>query len=490
MTGQTISAPVIQRRARLPSSDPLRRFVSPVAAHPWIAAGVVLIAASVAFVVVTGMRPEYDAYGWLVWGRQAAHLSLDTNSAPSWKPLTFLFTFPYALAGRGALWLWMVTATAAAFAGILFAARIAYTLTGRYSERRYARIAAAALAGFGVFGLGDYWHYVLISASDPMVVALCLGAIDFHLSGRQRAAWVALVLASLGRPEVWPLAVFYGVGAWRAVPSMRKLIAAGVGVIPALWFGVAALTSPSWSIAADVATDSTVGAPHYGASGVIHGFWGLYELPLKLAVLLALVLAVSRRDRTWLLIAGAALVWVGVEIGFALHGWTGAARFMFEPAAVLVVLAGAAVGRLLALAPRRLSLLRWAAAAAVLALVVALIPPTRTRVQLARNEIGLLAHGWTRQIDRLHAVIAKDGGATRILGCGQAVTEVAFQSILAWEIGENVADIGWDPQTWIAKGKPIVLFVPYGAGWQIRPIHIPVSKRASCSRLTRDTASS
>ena len=131
-----------------------------------------MTSAAVTFVVTTGIRPEFDTYGWLVWGRQALHLDLNTNSAPSWKPLTFLFTFPYAFAGRGGLWLWMVTAVAAAFAAIVLASAVAYTLTGRYTERRYARLAAATFAGFGVLALGDYWHYILIAASDPMVVAL------------------------------------------------------------------------------------------------------------------------------------------------------------------------------------------------------------------------------------------------------------------------------------------------------------------------------
>ena len=53
------------------------------------------------------MEPGYDAYGWLVWGRQTLHWNLDTNGAPSWKPLTFLFALPYAPFGapsRGCGW--------------------------------------------------------------------------------------------------------------------------------------------------------------------------------------------------------------------------------------------------------------------------------------------------------------------------------------------------------------------------------------------------
>ncbi len=72
-------------------------------------AAFVIIGAAIAFVGLTNARPSYDAFGWLVWGRQALHWNLDTNGAPSWKPLPFLFTFPYALAGHGQMWLWMVT---------------------------------------------------------------------------------------------------------------------------------------------------------------------------------------------------------------------------------------------------------------------------------------------------------------------------------------------------------------------------------------------
>jgi hypothetical protein len=268
---------------------------------------------------------------------------------------------------------------------------------------------------------------------------------------------------------------------------MRLPIAAGVVVIPALWFGVAALTSPSWSIAADIATESTVGVPRHGPAGVLKGFWHLYDLPMKVAVALGLVLAVVRRDRASLLLAGAALSWVLVELIFALQGWTGAARYTFEPAAVLVVLGGAAIGQVVGAGPPRVWPLRLAALAAILsAVAVALISATETRVRLAGNEISFLAHSWTRQIDRLHAVIANEGGAKRILACGQPVTEVAFQPILAWQLGQNVADVGWDPRRWIAEGKPIVLFEPQGEGWKVQPINTSAERSVRCANLTRE----
>src|ERR1700683_5315977 len=72
----------------------------------WSAAAVGVIVAAVVWVVLTRMRPTDDAYGWLVGGRQVLHWNLNTDGAPSWKPLMLLFTLPYALAGANPqMWL-------------------------------------------------------------------------------------------------------------------------------------------------------------------------------------------------------------------------------------------------------------------------------------------------------------------------------------------------------------------------------------------------
>lgn len=429
-----------------------------------------LILLSIGFVVAVRVRPAYDAYGWLVWGWQGAHLNLDTNAAPSWKPLTFLFTFPYALVvGRAALWLWMVTAAAAGFAAPVFAARIAYRLTAAPPGRRYAAVAAALFAGAGVLGLLGYWHFILISTADPMIVALSLAAIDCALSRRPGWAWLAIVLVCLGRPEGLPAGLVYAVWAWRRVPSIRWALTAGLAAIPALWFGIPALTSRSWLIAGKVLDASTTPLPGNKLTGTLNGFVGLYELPMQIAALCALALGVVLRLRPWLLMAAAAVSWLAVEVALAYHGAGVAPRYMFEPAAVMVVLAGAGVGRALGLDRRSPAALRLVSAAAVLALVVTLAPDVQLRGRLVHNGIKL-GQVWARQIHRLHTVIARDGGPERILACGQPVTTVPYQSILAWELNENVIDVGWKPQVWRRVHVPIVLFEPQGAGWQVRPV--------------------
>ena len=96
----------------------------------WTAVALAVVGAGVAWVLVTQMRPSYDAYGWMVWGQQILHGSLNTDGAPSWKPLTFVFSVPYALFGHDQqMWLWLVTAASGTLTGGVFAARIAYRLT-------------------------------------------------------------------------------------------------------------------------------------------------------------------------------------------------------------------------------------------------------------------------------------------------------------------------------------------------------------------------
>lgn len=461
-----------------------------IAVTAWLAVTAAVIGIAVVIVIASGMRPGYDAFGWLVWGHQLLHGSLNTDGAPSWKPVTFLFTLPYELVGDSAqMWLWMVTAVAGALAGAVFAARIAFTLTGPAPHRRYAPVVAGAFAALGVLGLDTYPHLILIANSDPMIVTLCLAAIDCHLHRRYRLAFAALVLASLGRPEAWPFALLYAIWAWRAVPSMRAIAIAGVALIPVLWFSVPALTSKSWLSPGDLALNSANVIHGNKIVGVISRFRSLCGLPIQIAALVGIAIAIVRRDRAVLTLTGLAILWVIVEIGLALHGWSGVSRYLIEPAAVMVVIAATAVGRVLAFAPdghRDRRLLSWATAAASLFVVAAfaatLVPTARERTRDTRWEVKQ-ARSAGKQIVSLEAVIRRDGGAARIKACGQPVTQVGLQSKVAWATKLNVGDVGWRPSTSVASGKPIVLFEPDRDVWRVLPIHMLRANARSCDRL-------
>ncbi|MGZ4431894.1 MAG: hypothetical protein ACXVYV_09665, partial [Gaiellales bacterium] len=422
-----------------------------------------------------------------VWGRQVLHWNLNTDGAPSWKPLPFLFTLPYAVAGRSQMWLWMITAVAGAVAGSVFAARVAYRLTGPVPERRYAPYVGGAFAGIAVLGINTYSHLVMIANSDPIIVALCLAAIDCHLSRRPRLAFTMLVLASLGRPEAWVFAGLYGLWVLWRVPALsaRALVVAGLLFIPAFWFSIPAITSHSWFISGDLALNQQTVIHGNKIVGVINRFRSLYELPMQLAMLAGVVLAVLRRDRLTLLVVAAAAAWLLIEIVFAYHGWSAVSRYMIEPAAVMVAVAGSGVGWLLA-DTRTSRILRWVGPVAVLALLVALAPTASSRVRLVRGQISDARHS-AKQIDRLHKVIDDDGGPDAIKACGQPVSLIGFQSTVAWYVGLNVGNVGYKPGRSIGRGDQIVLFKPHDNGWQVRLYNLPAPVKARCDALKTDS---
>jgi hypothetical protein len=125
--------------------------------------------------------------------------------------------------------------------------------------------------------------------------------------------------------------------------------------------------------------------------------------------------------------------------------------------------------------------------AVVVLLGVALVPTARSRARTTHREIDD-AHRGATQLSRLEAVIDRAGGAAVIKSCGQPVTELGYQSEVAWAIGLNVGSVGYRPATSIAKGTPIVLFEPVGDGWRVRPIHVRTGDASRCATLATTSA--
>jgi hypothetical protein len=439
--------------------------------------GVLIV--SIALVLWAGTRPGFDPYGWLTWGKQTLHGSLDTNAAPSWKPLPYLFTVVFALAGHYEMRLWMFAAAAISLSGVVFAGRIAYRLTDAPSERRWAGWMAAAFAGLSLLGLRDelhysYFHYIFSSQSDPMIVSLCLAAIDCHLSRRPRAAFVLGALAALGRPEVWPFLGLWMIWCWRTRPDTRWLLAGGTVVMALLWFGIPALTSRTPFVAASNALDSGRAPQGDRVTAVIKRFVDLQHWPLELAALLGVGIAALRRDVVTLVLAAGVVVWVIVEIAFALHGWPALGRYMFEASAVMIVIAGVCVGRLLVGLPSvgGVRLPSWGGIGLVALLVISLIGPAVSAARAEHKDIAEQRRR-TAEINRLIPVVSQLGGAPRIQACGESLTRLTYQTMLAYTIGENVSQIGYKYSQAVAHGNPIILFTPYetGVGWQVRALH-------------------
>ena len=457
--------------------------------YAWWITGAGVVAAAVILLLWARTRPGFDPFGWLVWGHQTLHWSLDLGGAPSWKPLPYLFTVPYGLAGQFALRLWMVTAAAIDLAGAVFAGRITYRLVGGGLDRagglgRYAPVAAAVFAGAAVLGLEGYTHYILSAQSDPMIVTFCLAGIDMYLRGRYRWAFAFVVLASLGRPEVWPFFVAFSVWAWFRVPSMRLMLSAGIALVAFMWFGIPWITNGRPNVAGQLALASPRALRHNKVTGTIDRFAELEYLPVWITAALTVGLAALRRNRIVLALAGGIVVWVIVEIAFALHGFPALPRYMFEAGAVGAVLAGVGVGWALTELPKlKRGLPSWVGLPVVLALVLSLIPAAVGR---ARDERLDLKHerGRTTQIKLLQTTINALGGYRFVRSCGEPGTYVEFSSVMAWLMRLDVGQVGYRPGFERHRRYPIVSFYPVPTGgWLVRPWHTRRVDRARCARL-------
>jgi hypothetical protein len=432
--------------------------------------GLLLISALI--VLWARARPGYDPYGWLVWGHLTLHGQLDTNGAPSWKPLPYLFTLPYALAGRHAVYLWMTTAYAISLSGVVFAWRVAFALVAAPGERRYAAYAAGLTAAVALLVIQKFPHSILSAESDTMVVALCLAAVDCILQRRYRWAFWVWWLAALGRPEAWAPLALYVLWAWRAHPGMRRQMVAGVVLIPLLWFAIPALTSRSPFSPATLAERSPRAIHGNKITGTIGRFLALNPTIIKVAALLAVIIGAVRRDRGILLLAGGVILWVAVEIAFALHGWSAVPRYIYEAGAGADVLAGVAIGRLILelpdaarrLRPGRRSITAGGGVAFVLvaAFAISLVPVLHGQIASERKDLRLQRTG-TRYANALATAVTQLGAA-RILACGQPNIRIGWQSILAWELGTNTGDLYFSRRHEIEHPHPIenIYLRPYG----------------------------
>ena len=537
---QTIDAPPLDAPpAPERSAPPSRPSVSELAGkYPWVLAAIGLLLLSLVVVLWGRTRPGYDPYGWLVWGKLTIHLKLDTNGAPSWKPLPFLFTVPFAFVGKYQLWLWMVTSVAISLSGLVFAWRIAFRLTASTPERRYASYAAGLFAAVFVLGLWDsvshysYLHYILSAESDTMIVSICLAAIDAHLSGRRRWAFWLWWLGALGRPEVWPYLGIYAVWMWFSTPTYRRWIVAGVVLQPLLWFGIPGLTSKSFFTAGNNAQNSPRELRGNKITGTLSRFRHSEPVPVEIAALLAFCLSAWRwrrsggrlarlafwrpenraawlttdwqprmADATVLVLGAGAALWVLVEIAFALHGFPAVPRYVYEAAAVMCVLAGVFVGRVIRdlppylarLAPRfsprpigaRLAgrLGSWGAVIVIAVLVGSMLPWAHTAYRSERVD---LTHERARtvRIGQLRTVVDKIGPASRILACGQPNIPIEYQSIFAWYTGIKVGVLYVSPTYLTSHPHPLVNIYPIAHGWRVFPSHVvTAASRVNCRGL-------
>jgi hypothetical protein len=379
--------------------------------------------------------PTYDSWAWLVWGREILHFDLVTLDGPSWKPLPVLFTTPFALFGDDvAPALWMVVARAGGLLAFAMAFRLAARLAGPWA----GAIATVALL------LADQFVFNLARAtSEGMLVAAVLWGIERHLDGHRSQAFLLGFAAALLRPEVWPFWGLYGLWliyeAWDGRPPWRAIaLVVGLGALAlALWLVPEYLGSGDWLRAAERAREPNPGAATFAKSPFFEVFRraeALLSLPVYLGALLATAIALLRRDRLQLALAAVATT---LTIGVALMteaGFAGNVRYLFLPATLVCVLAGAGWVEVVRGARR------WAPLVAVV-LAAAAIPYISDDIQSLREDRDETIFWSSFYGPDLKFAIAQAGGEEKIKSCGRVFAGPFQVPALAWRLHMHTHEV-------------------------------------------------
>ena len=140
-----------------------------------------------------------------------------------------------------------------------------------------------------------------------------------------------MVAGALGRPEVWPFLGLAGLWLWRYDPDLPAL---AVRLVSCCWCSLVRdprrCPSKSFLTAGNIAENSPRAIHGNKITGTIDRFHELLPNTVWLAAVLAVAWAAWRRRIAILVLAAGAVLWVLIEIAFALHGFPAVPRYMFE----------------------------------------------------------------------------------------------------------------------------------------------------------------
>jgi hypothetical protein len=405
----------------------------PAAARPWLLLLLACLAlAALAHFLPAG--PTYDPWAWITWGREITEWNLDTRTGPSWKPLPVLFTTPFALAGNEAApELWLVVAQAGGLLAFAFTYRLAARLAGW---------PAGLIAAGGLVLADEFIRNFARGNSEGLLVGLCLWAIERHLDGRRRDAFLLGVAAGLLRPELWPFLLLYGLWLMWSQPHTRVLVLGCGALTVVAWLVPEYLGSGDFMRAASRAREPNPDS----AAFADFPFWETFRrsasvlmVPLLLGAAIALARAWRARDRVRLILGGVAAALMVAVAAMTQAGFAGNLRYVALPAALVCVLAGAGWVELVRDSARRVGRARGAAVAVVLAaaaapFVVADVDKLRFDLDVVRAESELY--------DRLPPIVAKAGGAAALLRCGPVYAPPFEVQAVAWAMHVHSSQVG------------------------------------------------
>ncbi len=461
-----------------------------------VLAGAALVIGALSLLIPS--TPSYDPWAWLVWGREIIHINLHTTGGPSWKPLPVIFTTVFALFGKAAPDLWLVVARAGALMAVFMTFKVAWRLmrwlgeSGREQAEnasvwQYAPALLAALIATG--SLVNSHGFISDNAlgySEGLMTALVLVALERHFDGAHRQAFAVGFAAALDRPELWLLWGPYGLWLWWKDPGARRLVAILFALIPVLWFlpelwgsghllrGVTRAHNPRSNSAAYASCPFCTEFDQHA--------WPTTLLRVKAVALVAMAAAAfglwrvratlrhggfanrGTYARAALLVVGGIgyLWWIGIAAETQ-AGFSGNDRYLVLGTALISITGGVGWGW------AAQTVARWlargtggrvsAAVTTSVGLVVALAllifwPPFigKNIISIPATHRALVYQAHLRE--DLTRVVAKVGGASRILACGTVMTEGFQVPMVAYALGVHTLQVQAPPSSAPPPGTP------------------------------------
>lgn len=375
--------------------------------------------AALLLAVLVPAVPSYDPFAWIIWGREITEGALTTTDGPSWKPLPVAFTTVFALFGSAAPWLWLVVALAGAVAALVACWMLVLRLDG-------GRVGAAAAVG--ALALTPWWLGNASRAnSEGLMVFFVFAALERMVAGKHRAAFALACGAALLRPESWPFLGLYALWLlWRGPVPRPVVLGAGLAVL-ACWL------LPEWWGSGDLfraanraRTGIRAGAPTNADSpalAILTEAGRMLVIPVVLGLVAALWDAVRSRDGLLAGLVALSVCWLGVVAAMTSGGFSGNQRYLIVPVALLIVVSGAGLGRLVTTVGGAQH--RW--------ILVAI-----AGVLFAAPSLGTVRQTWDRaayQESMTHALpglIRRLGGSDAVRRCGFASTGPYLTPQVAW----------------------------------------------------------
>jgi hypothetical protein len=447
--------------------------------------------------------PSYDPWAWLVWGREIVHLNLQTTGGPTWKPLPVIFTTLFAPFGRAAPDIWLAVGRAGAVMAVAMVFKLCVRLTRQLMGRSepdpgsFARVGAygppvlaGVVASIGLVFAGGFITASALGYSEGLMTAVVLIAVERHLDGERRQAFVFGFFAALDRPEIWLFWGPYGLWLWWTDPGARKLVIGLFALIPVLWFMPEYWGSGHFFRGVTRAHTPRSNSPAFAkcpfCTELVKHAWPTVPFRIKVAAILAMAVAAfqlwrANRSRPGLSLAsvrerGLAAIAVAGLLGFAWWiliaamtqaGFSGNDRYLVLGAALIELAggigwgwaafeAGRALPRLVR--PIRAAGIRLRAAMvpvalAVVAVVFALVPTwIGGLVHLSRAHRALVYQALLRT--DAAAAVSRLGGPAAVLRCGTVMTEGFQVPMVAWQLGVHTLEIQASPLAPPPPGTP------------------------------------